>query len=783
MARFPHIEQSGSFPGVSNVNVWKYENEMDYSRFDTEQMRITVCAVPWDLGEAHVGQRVIEGVGNVVDFGSESARDAWFDALEEGNGCRRFQTKYRRFHSTDVIQVPIPATSLGEFNYIEVKYYPEPGIGDDLDNTSDDPIDRWYYFIRKINRRASNTSECEIMLDTWQTCLYRIDIPYMFLQRGHWAVANSDVDAYLSNPANNSEYLLTPDVSFGDISRVVKTSAAVLNDDVMACFVTTGDVSASATWGSIGGADWQAPASYSALIQGATGPSAFCIEPENLGSFLNAIESKYPQFAQTVQGVFFAPRKLLSLGSPFHFFGVAAYILNPQKAVIDLLELTKTAFGYAEDYADLAKLYTYPYAAIDLYTEAGDTVRVNIEDTTGALSITAALQVTYPWITVDAHYNGLGGSGGSGSITFYNAQQHAMSYGGMWYQKLMRWDIPVYGVVQSAGTANFSTYWDRQQTLTAAANAQDSEEASANLTVTNAAVQTGANGAINARSNQAAITDTSYGNGLNQALQAWNAGYTRDTTAAEIEGEQLQAAVGAAAGVVGSAASGAMSGGPIGALGGLISGAISGGASMANTAIAANLASSKAELTIGNTQAQVSETNNNNSDKVANQTSANTNNTATTNRAATSVASNSAAVGVANAARGYATQSSAVANQQKQAKLGAPNLYGSPANGQTATTRPMAAFTSVVTQSPAAIAQAGDAFLRYGYRLERAINFSGFNVMPKFSFWQCSDMWLRSSSVPDAYLDQIRMLLFGGVTVWRSPGDIGNTAITDNKEG
>lgn len=74
MARFPHIEQSGSFPGVSNVNVWKYENEMDYSRFDTEQMQITVCAVPWDLGEAHVGQRVIEGVGNVVDFGSERDR-------------------------------------------------------------------------------------------------------------------------------------------------------------------------------------------------------------------------------------------------------------------------------------------------------------------------------------------------------------------------------------------------------------------------------------------------------------------------------------------------------------------------------------------------------------------------------------------------------------------------------------------------------------------------------------------------------------------------------------
>lgn len=777
MREFPHMNAS-TFPNVSTVDVYKYNNEMDYARFNNDQMRITLCSVPWDLGEAHVGQRTIEGIGNVVDFSGEDARNAYFDGLD---GALRFDTKFRRFHMNDSIKLPVPVTTLANYNYIEVMYYPEPGTGDDLEYSEPGAVERWYYFIREIRRDASNTSVCSIMADTWQTFVYRVEIPYMYLSRGHWAVAHSDVDEYLKNPAANSEYLLTPDDSFGDIGRAKATGAAVLNDDVYACIATTGDVSSSSNWGRVNESGWNTPACRAATVDGGVGATCFAMERRQLVTFLNAVESQAPQFLQTVLGVFFAPKKLVSLGSAVTLFGVDVHLMNPQRASVPVIDLAKSQFGYADEYADLAKLYTFPYAALDVYGDDGSATRVNIEDTSGTLTLSAALQLTWPWLSIDAQVQGLGGAGAAGSVTFYNGIRHVMPYSGMWYQKLMRWSIPVYGVVQSAGTANFSTYWNRQQQFTAAANQQASENASANLQVANAGVQTTANAAINSRSNQAAIADSSLGNAINQALQAWNSGASRDNTAIEVEGEQLQAAVGAAAGVVGSVASGAMSGGPIGAIGGLISGAISGGASMANTAISANMSTEKTENQIYYTQQEVYATNANNTDKVNNQAGANTDTTTTSNNAATAVAANSAAVGVANAARNYSTASSAVSNQVAQARLGAPMQYGSPSGGETGSTRPMGVFATVVTQSDAAIAQAGDEFLRYGYRLNRYVKFDGFNVMPHFSFWQCQDMQLCSSYVPDAYMDQLRMLLFGGVTVWRDPSEIGAISIYDNK--
>ena len=653
---FPHLPDT-SFPGIENVDPYKAAPVIDYpAEYDDMQMELLICSVPWDMGEAHVGQRTIEGVGNVVWFGSESNRNAYFDTMQDGDGCKRYATKYKSFHGDMTIRVPVPFEQMGNYNYIEVTYPQgdEPLVGTE-------PLKRWYYFIRQFDRDANDTTLCTLILDVWQTMTYRMDVQALFLDQGHWPVAHSSVDDYLADPVDNSEYLLTPDVSFGEIGRAKATSAAVVNDDVRACIVTTGDPGAS--WGAVGGSDWRAPVAPSRLTQGATGPCCIMCAPGDLAALLSNANAQAPQFFQTVQGVFFAPSKLVTAGATLTLFGVACNYVVPGTAEIPVIDLAKSQFGYADRYAELAKLYTYPYAALDVYAEDGSATRVTIEDTSGALTLTAALQITWPWVSIDSRLSGLGGSGASGSITFANAEAHAFQYMGLWYQKLIRWDVPVYEVVQSAESANFATYWDRQQTMKAAANTQDNAEASANLQVTNTAVQTQANAAINARSNQAAITDSSYGNGINQALQAWNAGASRSATAIEVEGQQLQAAVGAAAGVIGSVASGAMSGGGIGALGGLISGAISGGASMANTAISANMSESKTESQIYYQQQQVNETNQNNTDKINNQVSANTDNTATKTQADTTAAANSAAVAIANSARDYSTSASAVANQ------------------------------------------------------------------------------------------------------------------------
>ena len=67
---FPNLKDS-NFPNVGNVDVYQYQNDFDYARYDDVQMKVTICAVPWDMGEAHIGARTISGIGNVVYFESK----------------------------------------------------------------------------------------------------------------------------------------------------------------------------------------------------------------------------------------------------------------------------------------------------------------------------------------------------------------------------------------------------------------------------------------------------------------------------------------------------------------------------------------------------------------------------------------------------------------------------------------------------------------------------------------------------------------------------------------
>ena len=126
------------------------------------------------------------------------------------------------------------------------------------------------------------------------------------------------------------------------------------------------------------------------------------------------------------------------------------------------------------------------------------------------------------------------------------------------------------------------------------------------------------------------------------------------------------------------------------------------------------------------------------------------------------------------------TADDAIANDVKQAALQAPKEFGSFANGEHSTTRPQGVFCNIVTQSKDAIEQAGDYFLRYGYAVNRSWEFTTFNLMPKFTYWKCSDVWIKNNTVPDAYMDEIRFFLLGGVCVWRKPEDIGNISIYEN---
>lgn len=833
MDRFPHLSDPSTFPSTENVNVYKYPNNFDYSRYDGAQMKVTLCSVPWDLGEAHVGQRTITGVGNVVDFGSIDDRNAYFDGLQDDE-CYRFTTKYRAFHAGDEqIKVPVPVTALADYNYLEVEYYTEPTAEDPIEYETN-RISRWYYFIRDFEQKASNSTLCNLMLDTWQTYIYFVDIPYMYLERGHYPMAKVDADAYLANPIENSEWLQGEEPSFGTISREAYTSNVTFNNGTMyACIVSSGSREESA-YGTVNATSgWRMRAISNRTVNGVPSTAVYAMDVDDLTTFLSNIDTDAPQYKQSIQGVFFISSKLVTKSTEFEFFGVDCWTLATAQKTFTLIELEKGMWDYPEEYADIAKLYTAPYTAIDVYTEAGDVVRINVEDTTGDLDVIARVQLTFPWINIDARLSGYG-SGNRYSISYSTINDFTFTHGGLWYETLKSWNVPIYGVIQDMNVYNsFATYWSREQNAYAAENARANANASAetarsnanatastnlananaeaDTTVANAAVQTSANSSINSNSNSSSTRDSILVSNYNNAVARFNSDYSYATVNAEIDAQQQSASVAAASSVGGGVAngivSGAASGGVIGAIVGGVSGLISGGIGAATvstqTDIATNLSSSQAALTSDHTYTVTSEGNTCKNERTSNQNDTNTTNTGYQNSAITSTAANAAALtngnasrdystdtanatrdyntAVANATRDYNTAISANNNQIREARLGAPQLFGQLANGDTGINRPQSVFATIVKQSTGAIVQAGDMFLRYGYTCNRVVPFEGFNVMPKFTYWQCSDLWLKSSTVPDAYMDQLRLLLFGGVTVWRDPADIGYISIYENK--
>lgn len=911
--KFKHLGENG-FPHAQNIDVYKYENNIDYERFNYDQMKLTICSVPWDMGEAHIGNRTIDGVGNVVYFESKNARDNWFNSIPDTD-CYRWTTKFKELHSDNSVTVPLPFDVVAEYNYVFVEYSMFANDNSLLEYETNAGVRKWCYFIRNVEFVAPNTSRLEIMPDNWQTFIYDFNLTGMILERGHAPMFAMQTDEYLKNPLQNCSYLLTEDVNFGELQKVTHTATTPLNSENMkACIVTSADI--------LG--DWSdnVPAPTINLIGGVPAPQIFCCDAGMLHYTLTTLTNERPQFKQTIQAIFFISSDFLSLGQTFTIGNHTCYIVNskPTQTNKSLYSFSKSDWGYSENYKNLAKLYTYPYSALEVVDEEGDATLIKIEDTNANLSIDVVANLVFPALNLQSVIKGVGG-GNEVSVRFRNATEKSFKTTGCWYKLVKDWKIPTFSVFidaysdylvnnrvlldqrktdaevakriayRNANNAKTISYRSaetgktnqqteatsvrdnsnrsastsktnsdaqattaRENAYTVASASRNCEYAGANNTVDNASAQTACNETNLTKGVEASVSDCNLSNSLAQALQAWDAGYTRNTTNAENDASIQSAAVSAAGSVVGGAVGGAISGasaGPVGAiagaLGGLVSGGISAATTGATTAIATNLATTQAELVIGNSQDKTTATTNNNNERTAtannakigqkdatnvmittsaaNTASTQKGNADTTYSATTSVASNTESMqkgcnantyntDISNATNIYDTSittsnntydssvknaddsyNTAIANaddiynnalakiesDKKQAKLKAPIEYGSTANCSTATTKPQALYTNVITQSAGAIKQAGDEFLRYGYTLDAQWEFDGnWNVGKHFTYWKLRDYWVKANNFQDYYQDALRFFLMGGVTVWRKPEDIGSVSIYDN---
>lgn len=808
MSRFPHLTANGNeseFPNIGNIRTYDYDNSFDYSRFDNVQMNITLCKVPWDMGEAHVGNRTISGIGNVVHFGTKEKRDAWFAAIPDSE-CYRFATKYKQLHRDNSIVVPIPFDVAARYNYIAVEYEPFASEGDFVEYENTDSLENWYWFVREVEFLAPNSTKLHLLNDAWQTFIYDMDIPYMMLERGHYGMNETNADTFLSDPVNNCRYLLSPEMEEPTAPRIAtSTHEHVFNTGTMYAVIITSSLPYG-TWGSKGGNDWAVPGGQS-YAQGVNSYYAFAVAASDFLTFINNMTSNVPQFAQTVQAVCFVGGDMVNLHTPYTFCGVTCYYVAADYKRATVHSLGKSDFGYPDAYANIAKLYTYPYAVLVVTDSDGNETEIRIEDTNGKIEIDYCLSLVYPWLQINGAVTSTGKMARR-NISFANIDARNMPIGGNWHELLVSLDVPTFGIIESAYKVNdYATHYDRNQQAYAADNAQANANASADTAqsnqnanaanmVNNAAVTTAGNSAVTSRSNLSAsyshVATELYNNGMAAASNA----IIGDNATSTIQANEQQATVAAASGAATAAVSAvgaAASGNIAGAVTGVVNGLIGAGSTLASMNIGNALTAAQAENAQASNSSNAGYGNRKDNNDTQNQIDTSTDITNTNNSVTTSIAANNAATtnanasrdnttAKANATRDRATVSSAISNQIAQASIGAPEMFGELQNGQTATTRPLALYSNVLVQDDYTLKRCGDDFLRYGYSLNAQIEFDGdWCPMPKFTYWKLTDFWVRGLQVPDMYVDKIRFFLFGGVTVWKKPEDIGYVSIYENR--
>lgn len=783
----------GDFPNLDNVNVYKYDNALDYFRFKPTA-RLKMCNVPW-CGD----------YDNVVKFDGDAARDAWFDALEGEvvNLDTMFNVK-----PDGASKVPVPVTSAQGYNYLVVDLPRMTSDAQPLAYAAGDRKRRYCYFIQDAQQLSPNSTRLILTLDVWTTYINEMQFDYVLLERGHAPVAASSVADYLANPRDNSAYLLSDDVNTGG-EPYVETARAVKNysaETQRACIATYADLQ-----GYFGTASApEVPAISAPDVSGVLAPRVYSVAVDDLHPFLRALETNAPWMKQTVLGVFFAPSDLLTQSAPFTLWGVSITVLDAVQKIEPFMQPGVADFGYPAQAAGFAKLYTYPYAAIRIGDERGQTSTVRIEDLgANGIQLASAVNLVMPYISIDAHLLGIAGA--TDSLTFQTVEGRTYSYGGAWGEYLKSWNLPVMQVTQSAASrAAYTTVYSRAHAKLAADNALASSLASNSTAYTNVgnsaknvtdnnAIGTAANTAVTKNANDWALTGASASNTkLNADCSSDNATSTsmtglKNDVVAITTANNNAAAIAATAGAV---ITGGIAGGSAdtknAAIGGITDLAVA--IPSANAAAAISQSSNSAAASIAKTNALQKTLNALKYTAEVWRIQNNASTTATTlrNEASTKVASNNAAImrtnagntkatGDANANRAYATAIDAISAGLNQAGVAAPAQFGASANGQSSATAPRALFAQIVTQRECDIMNAASAFARYGYSLMREFSMERMQVMRHFTYWKCAEVWCSGNgNALESAQGAIKDILIRGVTVWSRPEEIGRVSIYDN---
>ena len=849
MADFPHLSDT-DFPHLGTVDPYRRRVDFDYSRYDYEATA-KLCRVTWSQDYRHV-----------VNWTSATARDSYFESIE-GETVELSQGFVRT--QTDRIRVPVPYDVALTYNYVYMRV-PQLTEGEAIDYETSAGVRIVCAFVIDAAYMAPNTTELILSVDTWTTYLPHLSVASLMLERGHAPMHGLSVADYLADPVATCAPLLTPDVDFGGggivrgggyvplaIGSLCYVLALTIPYANMSTLGSAGSVTTSpATFSDIAARDgyqrqangyvWgfngrdylqatqpSAPAAASGDVP--TGLYYYALATSGASAALATLLASYPQIATACQALYVVPEALVTLGTSYELAGITLRAVsgNPAWQEAGSVDLTPDLFGYPAKYAGIAKLYTMPYAHIEVADDLGQSVRVAVEDTHGSVDVLQRLSMAWPALdwqaTVDAQSTAgavtyawarLDGSTQQRTIPGADLAALAIDYGipaySLYLAASQEWALENAGGNDAARSRALFAYDSAARNAnTAQANALDSNataqtnaNASADTSVTNTAnsgntqlanmqvannTRTYINGAQNTTSGNLAAdaNQQTYDNG------AADVEYTMYATDTNLKSEAVAG--------VSNMASNALSGNIAGVL-------ATGVASIVNLSTSSALAS-LSELNI-DTKVGISQSHNSYATTQQQQLNTtvtgfrNTEASTTTQNSVTTAntnATNTANTSKANAARTKATGDANATYSRNEAITIAQNALelartaDAAAAYEDAQHRPPVAHGAysdegsmlheayrnrgmhvrIVTESASAIARAGDAMLRYGYRYDGLWTIDTWCPADQdFSYWQSSDVQASARDVPNpsAWRD-LMAILAAGTTVWNDPDQIG----------
>lgn len=465
-----------AFPDLRTASPYALKNTFDYTRW-VPDTKIHLVNVLWS-----------SDYSNVVKFENDDARDAWFDGIEDSY-VLTLQSNARMVPD-GTIKLPLPYDVAACYNYMYVDIPIATSKERMIQNETENGVRRWYFFIGEIAYSAPNTTVLAIQPDIWTNFIDGADINYMMLERGHAPVAMTNTDAYLANPISNNRYLLSPDVNFDD-STIVKTSKFVPfgNGTKYVCFASTASINQmkGGECGTTGSgsaftkptysntSDWygyqlkvngytfgngrdytnlKTPVGYANRQDGMVpnGLQVFAV-PASDTMFLQNVRDNAPTFLRTIKALFVVDENMAKIADTFTFLGHTVYTLTGAESNRDF-KLDKSMFAFTEEESRFAKLYTYPYSALEISDNNGKTVEVRVENT-GRMEIRMLTTVAFPALDCRVFFSGINGIG-SQQYQWKNlsgAELEKAVPNGDWDKLCFDLDIPTYTLYMDSETA------------------------------------------------------------------------------------------------------------------------------------------------------------------------------------------------------------------------------------------------------------------------------------------------------------------------------------------